>query len=124
MDNNGYFDSKITSKIELDLKNKNFGNVIYNIQKGNQYYLDSIKTDIISNDLDSIYESNKSKTFLKINDSFNTLNFERERNRLYELFKNSGFYNFQINSISFEVSRDTTGLDLRIPVLINIDDKN
>ena len=124
LDNNGYFDSKITSKIELDLKNKNFGNVIYNIQKGNQYYLDSIKTDIKSNDLDSIYESNKSKTFLKINDSFNTLNFERERNRLYELFKNSGFYNFQINSISFEVSRDTTGLDLRIPVMINIDDKN
>ena len=86
--------------------------------------MDSIKTDIKSKELDSIYELNKPKTFLKINDPFNTLNFERERNRLYELFKNSGFYNFQINSISFEVSRDTTGLDLRLPVLINIDDKN
>ena len=123
-DNNGYFDSKINSKIELDPKNKNFGKVVYNIKKGNQYYLDSIKTDIKSKELDSIYELNKPKTFLKINDPFNTLNFERERNRLYELFKNSGFFNFQINSISFEVSRDTTGLDLRLPVLINIDDKN
>ena len=90
-DNNGYFDSKINSKIELDPKNKNFGKVVYNIKKGNQYYLDSIKTDIKSKELDSIYELNRPKTFLKINDPFNTLNFERERNRLYELFKNSGF---------------------------------
>jgi outer membrane translocation and assembly module TamA len=43
-----------------------------------------------------------------------------ERDRLYQLFKNSGIYNFQISSISFQVSRDTTGTDLRIPVKINI----
>ena len=60
--NNGYFDSKINSKIELDPKNKNFGKVVYNIKKGNQYYLDSIKTDIKSKELDSIYELNKPKT--------------------------------------------------------------
>ena len=119
-DNNGYFDSNIFSQIERNKKNKKFGKVIYKIERGNQYYLDSIKTNIESKILDSIYESNVSETFLKKNAPFNTLNFERERDRLNELFKNSGFYNFQINSISFEVSRDTTGNDLRIPVLINV----
>ena len=64
-DNNGYFDSKINSKIELDPKNKNFGKVVYNIIKGNQYYLDSIKTDIKSKELDSIFELNKPKTLFK-----------------------------------------------------------
>jgi len=57
---------------------------------------------------------------LKKNNPFNTLDFESERNRLNKLFKNSGVYNFQINSISFELKMDTTAIDLSIPVTINI----
>ena len=118
--NNGYFKSKISSRVEVDLNNKNYGKVIYKIDLGSQYYLDSIKTNIQSPLLDSIYTQNIKDSFLKKNSSFNTLNFESERNRLEKLFKNSGIYNFQISSISFQVSRDTTGTDLRIPVQINI----
>ena len=118
--NNGYFDSEISSSIEINKKNQKFGKVIYNIDLGNQYYLDSIKSNIQSPILDSLYQKNIGKGFLKKNNSFNTLDFESERNRLDNLFKNSGIYNFQISSISFQVSRDTTGTDLRIPVQINI----
>ena len=118
--NNGYFDSEISSIIEINKKNQKFGKVIYNIDLGNQYYLDSIKSNIQSPILDSLYQKNIGKSFLKKNNSFNTLDFESERNRLDNLFKNSGIYNFQISSISFQVSRDTTGTDLRIPVQINI----
>ena len=57
---------------------------------------------------------------MKKNNPFNTLDFESERNRLNKLFKNSGVYNFQINSISFELKMDTTSIDLSIPVTINI----
>ena len=118
--NNGYFDSEISSSIEINKKNQKFGKVIYNIDLGNQYYLDSIKSNIQSPILDSLYQKNIGKSILKKNNSFNTLDFESERNRLDNLFKNSGIYNFQISSISFQVSRDTTGTDLRIPVQINI----
>ena len=118
--NNGYFDSEISSSIEINKKNQKFGKVIYNIDLGNQYYLDSIKSNIQSPILDSLYQKNIGKSFLKKNNSFNTLGFESERNRLDNLFKNSGIYNFQISSISFQVSRDTTGTDFRIPVQINI----
>ena len=118
--NNGYFDSEISSSIEINKKNQKFGKVIYNIDLGNQYYLDSIKSNIQSPILDSLYQKNIGKSFLKKNNSFNTLDFESERNRLDNLFKNSGIYNFQISSISFQVSRDTTSTDLRIPVQINI----
>ena len=118
--NNGYFDSEISSSIEINKKNQKFGKVIYNIDLGNQYYLDSIKSNIQSPILDSLYQKNIGKSFLKKNNSFNTLDFESERNRLDNLFKNSGIYNFQISSISFQVSRDTTGTDLIIPVQINI----
>ena len=94
--------------------------LVYNINLGNQYYLDSVKSNIQSKLLDSIYFKNLSNSFLKKNNSFNTLDFELERDRLNKLFKNSGIYNFQISSISFQVSRDTAGMDLRIPVQINI----
>ena len=55
-----------------------------------------IKTNIQSPLLDSIYTQNIKDSFLKKNSSFNTLNFESERNRLEKLFKNSGIYNFQL----------------------------
>tara|TARA_B110000240_G_scaffold196824_1_gene250063 strand:- start:6447 stop:8969 length:2523 start_codon:yes stop_codon:yes gene_type:complete len=122
--NNGYFDAQIFSKNEINENNKKFAKIIFNIELGNQYYLDSIKSNIQSNLLDSIYSKNLENSFLKTNNSFNTLDFELERNRLDKLFKNSGVYNFQISSISFQVSRDTTGLDLRIPVQINISENN
>ena len=118
--NNGYFDAKISSKVEVNEKNSRYGKIVYEINLGNQYYLDSLKSNIQSKLLDSIYLKNLSKSYLKKNNSFNTLDFELERDRLYQLFKNSGIYNFQISSISFQVSRDTTGTDLRIPVKINI----
>jgi len=125
--NNGYFDANISSEIEIDKNNSKYGKVTYNILLGNQYYLDSIKSNIESKLLDSIYRNNLENSFLKKNNPFNTLDFESERNRLDKLFKNSGVYNFQISSISFEVSRDSSGLDLRIPVKLNIskyDSKN
>ena len=84
--NNGYFKSKISSDIEVDLNNKNYGKVIYKIDLGSQYYLDSIKTNIQSPLLDSIYTQNIKDSFLKKNSSFNTLSFESERNRLEKLF--------------------------------------
>lgn len=118
--NNGYFDAEISSKVEVSEKNRRYGKIVYNINLGNRYYLDSIKSNIQSKLLDSIYLKNLSNSYLKKNNSFNTLDFELERDRLYQLFKNSGIYNFQISSISFQVSRDTTGTDLRIPVKINI----
>jgi len=118
--NNGYFNSEIKTKTIFNLKNNNYGKVVYNINLGNQYYLDSIKTNIKSKVLDSIYKKNKSYSLLKKNNPFNTLDFESERNRLNKLFKNSGVYNFQINSISFELKMDTTAIDLSIPVTINI----
>ena len=120
--NNGYFDAKISSKVEIN--NDKYGKVIYDINLGNQYYLDSIKSNIQSSLLDSIYLNNLSKSYLIKNNFFNTLDFESERNRLDKLFKNSGIYNFQISSISFQVSRDTVGLDLRIPVQINISENS
>jgi len=122
--NNGYFNSKISSKVIIDQNNNYYGKVIYNITTGNQYFLDSITTNIESKVLKSIFSSSKNKSILKSNTAFNTKKFELERNRIDKLFKNSGIYDFQINSISFIVSLDTTNTNFNIPVEIVIKEKN
>ena len=118
--NNGYFNSQISSNTIIDQNNSKYGKVIYNIKTGNQYTLDSIATNIDSEVLRSIFNSAKQKSILKPNTSFNTKKFESERNRIDKLFKNSGVYNFQINSISFKINLDTTNLSFKIPVEIVI----
>ena len=118
--NNGYFNSQISSNTIIDQNNNKYGKVIYNIKTGNQYTLDSIATNIESEVLRSIFNSAKEKSILKPNTSFNTKKFESERNRIDKLFKNSGVYNFQINSISFKINLDTTNLSFKIPVEIVI----
>jgi outer membrane protein assembly factor BamA len=79
--NNGYFNSKISSKVIIDQNNKKLGKVIYNVKTGNQYILDSISTNIESKVLESIFNLNIEKSILKSNTIFNTKKFELERNR-------------------------------------------
>ena len=121
--NRGYFDSKVKSEVVVDKNQKNYGNVIYNVNLGNRYLLDSIKLNIKSKLLDSIFNSKKEKSLLVMGDPFTTSIFEKERNRIDKLFKNSGIYNFQISAISYKVNLDTISANFRIPVEILIDDK-
>jgi outer membrane protein assembly factor BamA len=121
--NRGYFDSKVKSEVVVDKNQKNYGNVIYNVNLGNRYLLDSIKLNIKSKLLDSIFNSKKEKSLLVMGDPFTTSIFEKERNRIDKLFKDSGIYNFQISAISYKVNLDTISANFRIPVEILIDDK-
>ena len=121
--NRGYFDSKVKSEVVVDKNQKNYGNVIYNVNLGNRYLLDSIKLNIKSKLLDSIFNSKKEKSLLVMGDPFTTSIFEKERNRIDKLFKDSGIYNFQISAISYKVNLDTISANFRVPVEILIDDK-
>ena len=121
--NRGYFDSKVKSEVVVDKNQKNYGNVIYNVNLGNRYLLDSIKLNIKSKLLDSIFNSKKEKSLLVMGDPFTTSIFEKERNRIDKLFKDSGIYNFQISAITYKVNLDTISANFRIPVEILIDDK-
>lgn len=119
--NKGYFNA--TSKYEVQpKKNPKMAEVIYNVSPGIPYYLDSISTSISSPVIDSLYQLHQNESTLKEGAQFNTLDFDKERNRLYSLFRNSGVQNFQLNSILFEAAWDTLGGDYRVPILIKISD--
>ena len=120
--NIGYLDNSISFKITKKPTKKAF--VDFNIESGSRYYIGEINSKIESKIIDSIYKANKSKSFIKENDFFETKNFDLERNRLYTLFRNNGVYGFQINSISFSVKVDPAGNNYSLPVEIIIDGNN
>ena len=122
LSNNGYFKAKTNVRKDITSTTGQTANLVYDIQTGLPYYLDSISTDIKSPVINSLFRLSAKQSLLKKGQQFNTLDFEEERNRLYAYYKNNGVYNFQLNSIGFEIAWDTTSTDFQLPVKITIDD--
>ena len=121
----GYFNNKVTDSIFiLPNEEKQQAKVGYYITTGERYYIDSLKTHITSPEIDSVYQQNKTKTFLKSGAPYQLTDFSNERSRLYELFRNNGFYTFQQSSINFQIERDTvtTQKDNKLQVTTDIGD--
>ncbi|CAL2091012.1 Surface antigen-like protein [Tenacibaculum sp. 190524A05c] len=95
----GYFRAKVWSK--KDTVGKKKGAISYFIEKNKPSFLDSITVKIRSKVLDSIYNLNKDKSFLKIGDQYKNQNFINETQRLVKLFRNKGVYHFNENYIEF-----------------------
>ena len=95
----GYFRVKVRSKIDtLGLKK---GTVEYIIDTGRPTYLDTIRTDIKSPVLDSLYQSEKEFSFLKTGDQFIEESFIKEAKRITKLFRNHGVYHFTENDLGY-----------------------
>ncbi len=121
----GYFNAQVSDSIlTLPKQEKQRAKVNYYISTGNRYFIDSLKTKITSPEIDSVYQLYKSKTFLKSGAPYQLTDFSNERSRLYELFRNKGFYTFQQSSINFEIVRDTVASqkDQKLQVTTNIGD--
>ena len=96
---NGYFRVKADSKKELQ-KNKK-GSITYSIDTGRPTFIDTIKTNIKSLILDSLYQSEKKFSFLKKGDQFAENNFIKEAQRITKLFRNKGVYHFTENDLGY-----------------------
>lgn len=99
--NQGYFDTKVV--VETDTTQKKKIKATYRIETGNPYKIDSLKTTILSANLDSIYQKNSKNTLLKKGGVFNVTNFSNERKRITANFRNNGAYYFQESNIRYEV---------------------
>lgn len=104
-DTRGYFNN--TGAIIIDTLSTNKANVTYQLNLGNPYTVDSIRRNIVSPALDSLYEINRNNSLIKKGDIFDLETFTKERERLAGLFRNSGIWNFQESSISYNIIRDT-----------------
>ncbi|MCF6212618.1 MAG: BamA/TamA family outer membrane protein [Flavobacteriaceae bacterium] len=112
----GYFDATVSVKNISTGKKRA---VLKYVVNTNQFYtIATFRIQIRSPYLDSIYTLNKSASFIKTGDTFNTTNFEREENRLINLFRNSGVAHFTKSIIKFEV--DTSKVTHTASVVLTI----
>ncbi len=122
-DSKGYFNNRATYDIE-PLKQKQRAMINYNIELGKPYIIDSLSTQVSSEVIDSIYQLHLDESLIQENKQFDLTDFNNERARLTNLFRNSGVYNFQESSITYNILRDTTPSndDQRMQVELNIED--
>jgi outer membrane protein assembly factor BamA len=117
--NLGYFDVDVS--VEKIYKKNHKVNLNYNINLGDRYYIDSISADIESIELIPIYNKALNNQIIKKGNPFVIKDLENERKRIINLFRNNGIYNFEQRSINFYASIDSSGLDHKIPIKINIE---
>lgn len=116
--NLGFFNTTVDAHIDTLGPKK--AALSYSINTGEQFRLDSINVLAGSKATDSLYKANVNKSKLVQGAAFRVNDIEAERERLIELFRNNGIYNFQQRSIRFKAFKDSLGNDTKIPLVIEI----
>ena len=116
--NMGYFNAEVTT--EIDSIGPQRAEIAYRVNTGPQFYLDSISVVAASKAIDSLYKTHKEQSLLVAENPFRVDQVEKERDRLIDVFRNNGIYNFQQRSIRFKVYKDSTGKDTHIPIIVEI----
>ena len=116
--NLGYFDVETNFEI-TELKPKN-QEIKYKINLKEVYIIEDYVEEIKSNELKDLFLFNADQSFIKPGSSFSIERIEKERDRLIKLFRNNGVYNFQQNSLQFLAKIDSSGIDKRINVVLEI----
>ncbi|MFD2789506.1 BamA/TamA family outer membrane protein [Arenibacter sp. H213] len=119
----GYFNNNTTYVLDSN-RRKQRAAINYRVALGKPYKIDSLQKSISSPQLDSIHQLNLTDSFLKSGNQIILQDLNDERERLTELFRNTGVYNFQESSISFDLIGDTTkiGTNQKLDILLNIED--
>ncbi|MUP44311.1 outer membrane protein assembly factor [Gramella sp. BOM4] len=116
--NNGWFNVETDYEIiPLEDKEKR-ARVEYYVKPHQAYDVDSINTLITSPALDSLYELHKAESAIKSGVQYNTLDFNEERDRLSQLFRNNGVYNFDQEYISFDADTVETNHKVNTTLII------
>lgn len=102
----GYFNNKSHYEITPTDKEKQ-ASVTYLIDRGRRYYIDSLDTQILSPEIDSLYKKRINERIIKPRTFYHLEKFNNERARITSLLRNNGFYNFQQSAIDFTIARDT-----------------
>ncbi|WP_313790449.1 BamA/TamA family outer membrane protein [Flagellimonas ochracea] len=103
----GYFNNSGAYDIVTG-KRKKRAQLAYKITLQKPYIIDTVQKNITSPQLDSIYGITTENSLVKAGEQFDLAKFNQERERLTSLFRNSGVYNFQESSISYDILRDTS----------------
>ena len=113
----GWFNATTSYAIKKDSLEKK-GQVVYSVETGNPYILDSLKTFIKSNAADSIYNAHREDSFIKKGAQYELLDVNAETNRLTDLMRNNGLFYFDREYINFIGDSVKTGNKVNLELYI------
>jgi outer membrane protein assembly factor BamA len=117
----GYFNN--TGSVRVDSTGKQRASTHYEVALGKPYTIDTIFYKFSSPAIDSIYQLHKDESLVRVGAQFDLEDFTAERERLTDLFRNTGIWNFQESTITYDILRDTILLrdDQKMDVELNIE---
>lgn len=114
--NKGYFDVKANYTKDTSTIKKT--TIKYKIGLNKPYIIDSLKTQITTSALDSLYTIKKGNSLIKSGMQYNTENLNNERNRITSDFRNNGAFLFQQNYITYKLDTINTSKKVNVRLLI------
>jgi outer membrane protein assembly factor BamA len=114
--NEGYFGVK--ANYTLDSINAKKAKVDYIITTGAPHVLDTIKTTIHTKVLDSLYQSSITNSFIKSGNQYKTADFNNEKDRISNQFRNNGVYHFQPTYVTFDLDTLNTNNKVNTNLII------
>jgi len=115
--NKGYFD--VVSEYKIDSAGHKRAQIAYNITTGIPYKIDTISRNITTPALDSLYQTTANASHIKSGNQFQTVNFDLERSRITNNFRNRGVYHFQPTYIKYVVDTISSTKKANVQMLIN-----
>ena len=137
----GYFDSKVVLSFDTNDETKK-GKTIYDINLGDASYIQSFTNKIYDQDIEKLLNENQNRfegfnffgkrkqqksvnymdeSKIIVNDQYNFDNFEAERDRIIDLLKNRGYYDFNDSGEDLYFEADTIKSNKRLDVTLFID---
>jgi len=117
--NKGYYNTSVKDSLEID-KRKRKLNLIFSIKTVQPYRIRNYAYSIKDKNLNGIVMKDTVSQLLKRNDIFDLDILNAERQRITGFLKNSGYYMFSEQSISFVA--DTNFYSHQVDLTVNIDD--
>ncbi|MGC4023622.1 MAG: POTRA domain-containing protein [Cyclobacteriaceae bacterium] len=114
--NKGYFDSKVESTYK-DLRKKRVS-VTYEIIPGKPFTFDTLFYNIHDSKVLSFILKNKANSFIKKGEQYDQNNLGKERDRIDQLLKDNGYYDFSKQYVDFSI--DTTTKKNKIKIQLEI----
>ena len=114
---NGYFTASVTDSI---IVKNDLVTVVYRVNPGQPYIIDSIIYDIADTMIMKIMDENFEKRLIRRGDRFQQDNFTRERERIDMMLKDQGYYDFSRQYIDFTTDTTFRSPGRKIAVMVSI----
>ncbi|MBP6386750.1 MAG: BamA/TamA family outer membrane protein [Pseudarcicella sp.] len=123
---NGFFQAKVGFKTDTSYLNKNYTNVVYQINEGNDYTISKNDSLITSNEnINNLLIAHQKESHFTLNEHYSLDKQNAEKIRIENLLKNNGYYHFSKEDVQIKIDqRDSSNLKtLKIITIIPPENK-